>query len=351
MKALSIMKKITLLNSVFLVFALTVSLSAGADDDPTPTDKWINAYGDVCTLNGQPLPIGAIIQAYDQDGILCGKDTVHEAGHYGFMPVYKDDIYTDTVEGASQDEPITLKINGLPTLHLGPASIYWSKNGDPYWVNLSASQNISMNLTSPPGQFGSPGQQLSFDFQVENTGSGIDLYDLEAVSRYGWGTQIASGNPSEYADSGEVITISVILSVPVDIFADITDTLFLTVSSRMDNTVSMTGKTTATITPTAAEDEYSIIPDEFSLSQNFPNPFNPETVISYSLEKGGQVNLEIYNILGQPVDKPVDEYQDAGDYSVVWNSQNSGRMLPSGVYFYRLSVGELTLTRKMVLLK
>ncbi|NIS16657.1 MAG: T9SS type A sorting domain-containing protein [candidate division Zixibacteria bacterium] len=351
MKALGTMKKISLLNAVLLLFALNVSLMAGADDDPTPTDKWINAYGDSCLLNGQPLPVGAIIQAYDQDGILCGKDIVREARHYGFMPVYRDDLYTDTVEGASQGEPITLKINGLPTTHEGPDSIYWSKNGDPYKVNLSASQVISMNLTSPAGEFAFPGQVLTYVFQVENTGSGIDLYDLEAVSQHGWTATIDGGTPSEYADAGEIVDISISLAVPSDIFVDITDTLSLTVTSRMDNTVSQVGKTVTTVVATSAEDEYSIIPDEFSLSQNFPNPFNPETVISYSLEKGGEVRLIIYNILGQPVDKLVDEHQDAGNYRIIWNSQNTGRMLPSGVYFYRLNVGELTLTRKMVLLK
>ena len=98
------------------------------------------------------------------------------------------------------------------------------------------------------------------------------------------------------------------------------------------------------------DDNSSIIPDKFALNQNYPNPFNPETTIKYSLKKGGNVHLEVYNILGQSADVLVNEYQDAGEYSVTWNALSSGNY-PSGIYFYRLTVDELTLTRKMVLMK
>ncbi len=352
MKALCTMKKITLLNAVLLLFAMTVSLSASADDVPDPTDKWISAYGGECLLNGQPLPVGAIVQAYDPDGVLCGKFIVDDPGHYGFMSVYKDYAGSDKDEGANQGDPITLVVNETVTVELGPESPVWSENGDPYNVNLSATQDISMDLTTPGGQFTSPGQKLVYLFQVENTGSGIDLYDLEAVSEHGWTTEIENGTPSEYADEGEIIDIKVRVTIPNDIFASVIDSLSLTITSRMDNTVSQVGKTISTIIVTSAEDENSsVIPDAFSLSQNYPNPFNPETVISYSLEKGGNVHLQIYNLLGQSVDELVNEYQDAGEYRVAWNSRNSGQALPSGVYFYRLTVDELTLTRKMVLMK
>ncbi len=96
----------------------------------------------------------------------------------------------------------------------------------------------------------------------------------------------------------------------------------------------------------------AIVPEAFELAQNYPNPFNPETVISYSLAQTGQVRLEIFNILGETVATPVNEIQPAGIYHQTFHGlDEAGRQLPSGVYFYRLTAGAFSETKKMVLLK
>jgi len=87
--------------------------------------------------------------------------------------------------------------------------------------------------------------------------------------------------------------------------------------------------------------------ETFNLSQNFPNPFNPETKIEYTLAKRGEVILTIYNIHGGQVARFVNGKQNAGNYEVSWNASG----LASGIYFYRLQAGEFVQTRKMVLLK
>lgn len=98
------------------------------------------------------------------------------------------------------------------------------------------------------------------------------------------------------------------------------------------------------------EDE--VIPYRFALSQNYPNPFNPNTIIKYEIPSASHVTLKIYNILGQEVMTLVDSYQDAGSHSVLWNSTNQvGKKVASGVYFSKLSSGENTEIRKMLLLK
>jgi hypothetical protein len=98
--------------------------------------------------------------------------------------------------------------------------------------------------------------------------------------------------------------------------------------------------------------EPETVPEGFSLSQNFPNPFNPSTRISYSLKKQTAVKLEVFNGLGQLVKTLVDASQGAGTYETVWNGTNeSGGTLASGVYVYRLSGEQFTVSRTMVLLK
>lgn len=89
------------------------------------------------------------------------------------------------------------------------------------------------------------------------------------------------------------------------------------------------------------------IPGTFSLSQNFPNPFNPSTTISYRLPVNGLVTLKIYDILGRVVRTLVDRRETAGSYSVNFNAAG----LPSGVYFYRLEAGSYHDAKKLVLLK
>jgi len=88
-------------------------------------------------------------------------------------------------------------------------------------------------------------------------------------------------------------------------------------------------------------------PQAFSLSQNFPNPFNPTTEIGYTLPRDAQVRLEIYNLLGQKVTTLVDEYQRAGYSSVHWDAGG----LASGVYLYRLKAGDFTAVKKLVVIK
>jgi hypothetical protein len=90
------------------------------------------------------------------------------------------------------------------------------------------------------------------------------------------------------------------------------------------------------------------VPWEFALAQNFPNPFNPETTIKFSLPESREVSLIIYNSLGQEVARLVDGRElTAGKYSMNWNAGD----LPSGIYFYRLTAGQFSQMRKMVLMK
>ena len=94
------------------------------------------------------------------------------------------------------------------------------------------------------------------------------------------------------------------------------------------------------------------LPEEFGLAQNYPNPFNPSTRIGFALPVATHVRLDVINILGQRVVTLADREIEAGNHEILWNGTNSkGKVVSSGVYFYRLVAGDFTETRKMVLLK
>lgn len=93
-------------------------------------------------------------------------------------------------------------------------------------------------------------------------------------------------------------------------------------------------------------------PKDYVLRQNYPNPFNPSTAIEYSILTDGFVSLTVFNVLGQKVATLVNEYQSAGTYKVLWNIMDSHHgMLPSGMYFYRLNIGDYQDTKRLLLLK
>jgi hypothetical protein len=88
-------------------------------------------------------------------------------------------------------------------------------------------------------------------------------------------------------------------------------------------------------------------PSSFSISQNYPNPFNPATSIMYSIPKNNFVTLTVYNLLGQKVAELVNKEMQSGTYITKWNAQN----IPSGVYFYKITVDNYSKVNKMMLLK
>jgi hypothetical protein len=93
-------------------------------------------------------------------------------------------------------------------------------------------------------------------------------------------------------------------------------------------------------------------PKTFTLFQNQPNPFNPETKITYFLPKACQVRLTIYNVLGQKVRTLFDGHQEAGIQTLIWDGKdNEAVSLSSGIYFYRLQADNFIQTKKMTLLK
>ncbi len=127
-------------------------------------------------------------------------------------------------------------------------------------------------------------------------------------------------------------------------FASVTGILFFS-----NGRYKVTPRTNADYTgfnPNSVRREH-VTAKQYALDQNFPNPFNPSTTLRYSIPDAGVVTLKVYNLLGQEVATVVNEYQNSGVYSVSFDASK----LASGMYLYRITSGEFSSVKKMLLLK
>jgi hypothetical protein len=99
--------------------------------------------------------------------------------------------------------------------------------------------------------------------------------------------------------------------------------------------------------PVGVNDWESAIPNGFTLLQNYPNPFNAQTTIRFALTAPQNVKLTVYDLLGRRIETLLDEYKQAGVHAVTFDASH----LASGIYFYRLLAGEITETKRMLLVK
>jgi PKD repeat protein len=96
----------------------------------------------------------------------------------------------------------------------------------------------------------------------------------------------------------------------------------------------------------------STTPAQYYLSQNFPNPFNPQTIIEYGLLRQSEVKITIYDILGHKLVELVESTKNPGHHQVVWNgTNNSGQFVSSGIYFYKLETDNFNAMKKMLLIR
>ncbi len=104
--------------------------------------------------------------------------------------------------------------------------------------------------------------------------------------------------------------------------------------------------------PTAVEDENIVLPGKLSLEQNYPNPFNLSTNIEFYLPKVSQIELAIYNVLGQKTAVLASGVYSTGIHQVNWDGRFDSRQIaPSGIYFYRLKSDDFSIVKKLLLLK
>jgi len=148
-------------------------------------------------------------------------------------------------------------------------------------------------------------------------------------------TSVPTGAMSFHQPSGSVFTYPVTVAGSYNYRCDVHYSL------------GMIGSFTASAATGIKNDRASFRPQAFSLGQNYPNPLNPSTVISYQIGATSHVTLKVYNVLGEEVTTLVNKTEDPGKYSVRFD----GSKLPSGVYFYRMDAGNFIAVEKLVLMK
>jgi hypothetical protein len=336
------------------VILLSVGLLATAAqaDDIYPNPAWTSFFGSGLTFNGLPAPIGSIVDAYDPSGVHIGRDTVHTAGQFGYMPAYGDDPSTPLLdEGAVTGDDVVFKVNGRPATIL---------SGNPDWsdqstreVELTANGNIAMTaLLLPQPTLVAPNQTRRFWLKVRNDGDVLDCYAVTSDPDDGnlspdWTTAPQShfsyGVPGHNTDLYFDVTMSNWINNPLDTVF----TINFAVYSQLDPTVRIDAQLIVYHTSTDIDGDDPILPAAFSIAQNYPNPFNPSTTIAYNLPFGSPVTFEVFNVLGQTLESRDLGYQSPGDHQVEFVANQ----MASGIYFYRLTTEAGSLSKKMVLIK
>jgi len=124
-------RTIVLISVPLLILTLAYGL-ARAGGSP----EWVNFFSSNTTFLGQPVPVGAVIAAFDPQGVKCGQCTVEVEGKYGVLSCYRDDDTTPEDDGANPGDVISFTINGLPAVAMGPDDPIWTSNGDLWEVDL-----------------------------------------------------------------------------------------------------------------------------------------------------------------------------------------------------------------------
>lgn len=218
-------------------------------------------------------------------------------------------------------DPLTKKINMEAVITLPTNERAWRVS------NCSLVQSDSLQTSLPDSgemKLINLGPQKTYDLYVQIGGAGIaGKYNHTNITVPAKSTHYIRPNWSD-------------LTQPLKILVDTGNT------GTISDTLSIVNQVTG-----VKEQATTGIPREFALEQNYPNPFNPVTVIHYSLPKESSVKLTVYNVLGQLVVTLVNETEPAGYKSVTFNGNN----FPSGLYFYRLTAGTFSDTKKMMLVK
>lgn len=327
---------------------LLLCCMTGSTQTIIPTPDWVSWMGTV-KINGNPAPVGTIINAFDPNSVNNGRDTVNNAGVFGYFPVYGDDLDSPGIdEGAIMGDPISFRILGvLATLDSGSAVWLGGKTIDTAHLSVSGI-TVGLEIADAPNTgIGAPRDTVRFEIGILNTGNIRDFYGISVDQSKIPAWQIIYPPVFIYNGPDSINYVYFDIVVPPFPGDPLINHLEYTIFSRIDPTASVAGNVDLNIQVLDAGDPDELLPGTFSLYQNYPNPFNPATSISFTLPRLSAIRLEIYNALGRLVDERELGTFSVGDHAVDYDAAH----LSSGVYFYRIITEYGTQSRKMVLMK
>jgi hypothetical protein len=222
---------------------------------------------------------------------------------------------------------IVSKANALPapvvlkTERFGPSASNGNLNAEPYEGMLVRFDSVRVTSIDPVFQD-------VYQYEITNSSAPI------LVARDGRNTYT---NDTASTATGIKIKVG-------NKFQSITGILYY--NNNRYKLVPRTNTDFGTLTGVAVT-QTEIVPGTFSLEQNYPNPFNPSTTIQYGIPQGGLVTLKVYNVIGQEVATLINQQQNAGIYSVNFDASR----LSSGMYLYRITSGNFTQVKRMMLIK
>ena len=282
-------------------------------------------FDDADIINGDTLTITAV--SLNTDLITIGSNT-NEVPYMVFVPDANgetDVVVTATdLAGLSVNDTVHVTVNAVndaPTdfallsPDYGNTIVLTNENlSDTLWFEWDASMDVD-------------GDSLSYLFNLSDETNMVII---------------------EHTVSSQVFGLE------YSFFAEIIDTLYwnVMVSDGVDTLGADNGPFTLFVESEFAIDPMDLIPEVFALHQNYPNPFNPTTTLRYDLPEDAKVKIMIYDLMGREVRSLVNNQQNAGFKSVVWDATNeSGQPVSAGMYLYRISAGNFHSVKKMVLLK
>ncbi len=344
------MKSFAIRTSLKLVAIVAVTTITVALPSRAQAPRFCNFFDSTTSFDGNPVPVGSIIEAFDPNGISCGICIVDTLpGFYGFLSVRDDDPSTLGIdEGANSGDLIRFTINGRnATLDSGNA-IWEDQQIRRASLSANSTRIAIAGVSYPHDTLVGYDYTVRFKVGVRNDGDALDFYGISATSQKGY--NITEQPDFVYADSGEFAYIYFDVVIPLWFpGGDTTDTITYSVFSYLDpsQTVDSSFVMSSSFSTDIDDGIGDILPSGYVLEQNYPNPFNPTTNISFTLPILSNVRLEFYDIMGREVDLVEFGSMPSGSHSYQFDGSN----LSSGVYFYRLVTDKFIDSKKMLLIK
>jgi hypothetical protein len=283
-------------------------------------------------IDGSDAPTGTVVKPTINGIEYPTSFTVVTSGQYGLLNVNADEPSTTGVKEGGVNGDIVNFIAQIGEIVYGLTPTGTWNSGTNQQLNLSSTGVIPVELSSFTANVNNNSVNLywttesesnNFGFEIQRSKTNTNFNKIDFIQGHGTTSQPYS---YEYKDS--YLPAGKYFYRLKQIDTDGTSSLSKTLEITIFN------------------------PSKYKLLQNYPNPFNPSTIISFEIPENSKVTLSIFSINGHLVRELLKSFKAAGTHSCTWNGKDeSGKTVSNGIYLYRISTGQFSQTRKMILAK